>query len=317
MYKPRLATVAAVLVSLSLLGCSAAPEDFSESVATEDEAILDGTPTNSPVYGAVAAFVVDFPEFEYYDFICTATLVAPTAAVTARHCTPWIDIALAEGGTPYLAFGASAWAPDQLVPITGYVNAPSSPTHPGLLLDGGRDIAVAYLASEPEGIVPAKLGRFKKNMLGDEFQIVGYGISDQDFTSGEKFAGAGTVRALSGQWYSLLFNGDKQAYLDWYFTDAVTDPTEEEAELWWEIFNLEPNYEILAMGLPGQSTSCFGDSGGPLLQGKKAKNLTTYGVSFATESTFSTICGLGNSYAVFNKEMLDWVEDQLPRSCRR
>jgi hypothetical protein len=301
-----------VLVSFAFLGCSSAPGDFSESIATSDEAILDGAPTDSPTYGAVAALVVDIPEFQYFDVVCSATLVAPTAAVTARHCTPWIDIALELGGTPYLAFGPSAWAAEQLVPITSYVSAPASPTHPGLLLDGGRDIAVAYLGSTPVGIVPAKLGRFKSHMLGDEFQIAGFGISDFSGTYGEKFLGSGTIRALSGRWYSLLFDGDKQAYLDWYFTDAVTVPTPEEAEEWWNIYDLEPNYEVLAMGLPGQSTSCFGDSGGPLLRGKKAENLTTYGVSFATESTFSTICGLGNGYAVFNKEMLDWVEAQLP-----
>jgi hypothetical protein len=312
MLEKRALTVLHVLVSLSFLGCSAAPETLSESIGTEEEAILDGAPTNSPTYGAVAALVVDFPEFEYYDVICSATLVAPTAAITARHCTPWIDLALQEGGTPYLAFGPSAWTPEQLVPITSYVAAPASPTHPGLLLDGGRDVAVAYLESAPTGITPAKLGRFKKNMLGDEFEIAGFGISDFSGAYGDKFLGEGTIRALSGQWYSLLFDGDKQAYLDWYFTDAVTVPTPEEAEVWWNIFNLEPEYEVLAMGLPGQSTSCFGDSGGPLLQGKKASNLTTYGVSFATESTFSTICGLGNSYAVFNKDMLRWVEAQLP-----
>jgi hypothetical protein len=300
-----------------MLGCSAAPESLTESIDTEEESILDGTPTNSPTYGAVAALVVDIPEFEYYDVICSATLVAPTAAVTARHCTPWIDIALELGGTPYLAFGPSGWAPDQLVPITSYVAAPASPTHPGLLLDGGRDVAVAHLANAPTGIVPAKLGRFNKNMLGDEFQIAGFGISDTSGYYGDKFLGAGTIRALSGQWYSLLFNGDKQAYLDWYFTDAATVPTPEEAEEWWNIYNLEPNYEVLAFGLPGESTSCFGDSGGPLLQGKKAKNLTTYGVSFATENVFSTICGLGNGYAVFNQEMLDWVEAQLPKHCDR
>jgi hypothetical protein len=92
------------------------------------------------------------------------TTNAPTAAVTARHCTPWIDIALEFGGTPALSFGSSAWAPEQLVPIKSYVSAPPSPTHPGLLLDGGRDVAVAYLESVPIGIIPAKLGRFKGSM---------------------------------------------------------------------------------------------------------------------------------------------------------
>jgi hypothetical protein len=122
MISKRALTAVHVLATLAVLGCSAAPETLSdEPLGTDEEAILDGSPTSSPTYGAVAALVVDIPEIQYYDVICSATLVAPQAAVTARHCTPWIDLALELGGTPYLAFGPSGWTPEQLVPITSYV----------------------------------------------------------------------------------------------------------------------------------------------------------------------------------------------------
>lgn len=299
------------LTSVALAGCSGSAETASESVESSRDAILHGSATNDPKYQAVGALVVDIPEFEFYDVICSATLVAPQAMVTARHCTPWIDLALELGGTPYLAFGPDAFAPEKLVPITSYVNAPPSPRFPGLLLDGGRDVAVAYLASEPEGIVPAKLGHFEEEMLGTQFAIVGYGFNDPMGFYGQKFAGPATARAQSGFWYRLLFDNDKQAFLDWYFTEAATIPTPEEAEQWWSIYRLEPRYELLAGGLPGEALGCFGDSGGPILRGTNASNLTIYGVSFAVEASFTELCTRGGAYAVFNKQMLDFVKDAL------
>lgn len=300
------------LTSVVLVGCSVSVEAPTDGTESSAEAILNGSATDDPKYQAVGALVVDIPDYEFYDVICSATLVAPTAILTARHCTPWIDTALELGGTPYMAFGSDAFAPDQLVPITGYVNAPPSPRHPGLLQDGGRDVAVAYLASAPVAIRPAKLGHFEGDMLGKRFQIVGYGVSDEFGVYGAKFAGKATARAQAGRWYRLLFNRDKQAFLDWYFTDAATLPTPEEAEVWWDGFWLEPHYELLAGGLPGEAVGCFGDSGGPIVRGTNARNLTVYGVSFAVEASFSEICTRGGAYAVLNKHMLRFVKNALP-----
>jgi hypothetical protein len=80
---------------------------------------------------------------------------------------------------------------------------------------------------------------------------------------------------------------------------------------WWKIYRLENKYELLAGGLPGEAVACYGDSGGPLLLQGCHGELTTYGVSFAVEHTFSTVCGLGGGYLVFNERMLDFVKDAL------
>jgi len=162
------------------------------------------------------------------------------------------------------------------------------------------------------GITPAKLGEFKDNQLGTQSQIAGFGIHASDFSSGQKYAGLATARAYNGKWYELLFSGDYEAYRAWYFSDSPSAiPSEAEAKEWWKTYKLENKYELLAGGLPGESVSCFGDSGGPLLLGTSAANLTTYGVSFAGEGTISTVCGLGGGYVVFNRKMLDFVQGAL------
>ena len=309
MFKSRISVITSTLALVSAtLACSATPE--GQPVASSEEEIIGGAATNDPKYQAVGAIYAEIPEFEIFDVFCSATLVGPQAIVTARHCTPTIQLFQELGGTVYMAFGPNGFSAEQLVPITDFVTAPPAPQGRGLLGDGGRDVAVAHLAFPPVGIKPAKLGRYDGCALGDEFQVVGYGFSE-DFLFGDKFAGKATARAHSGRWYRLLFNNNKQAFLDWYFTDAVTNPTPEEAEVWWDGFKLEPNYELLAGGLEGEAVACFGDSGGPLLKGTKASNMTTYGVSFAVEGSLSTICTGGGGYAVFNREMLDFVRSNL------
>jgi len=310
--------VAALLVPVALSACtqatstevSSAPQ---EQLGAASQAIIDGAPANEAKYGAVGAVVWFHPDFGVVQVFCSGTLVKSDAIVTARHCTPNIDLAPQIGVQAGFAFGPDGYNPTQLIPITSYVNAPPAPgNEKGLLLDGGRDVAVAYLESAAVGITPVKLGEFKDNLLGKKFQIAGFGIHASDFSSGQKYAGVATARADRGRWYELLFNGSYRAYHDWYFTDSPSAiPSEEEAKEWWKIYKLEPKYELLAGGLPGESVSCFGDSGGPLLLGTKASNLTSYGVNFAGEGTISTVCGLGGGYLVFNRKMLAFVKDAL------
>ncbi|HKO94769.1 MAG TPA: trypsin-like serine protease, partial [Polyangiaceae bacterium] len=309
--------VAALLAPMALSACTQATDAETSGsgapLGASAQAIIDGAPADEAKYGAVGAVVWFHPDFGVVQVFCSGTLVGPTAIVTARHCTPDIDLAPLIGVQAAFAFGPDGYNPTQLIPITGYVAAPAAPgKEKGLLLDGGRDVAVAHLQSPAVGVTPAKLGEFKDNQLGKQFQIAGYGVHASDFSSGQKFSGLATARAYNGRWYELLFSGDYEAYRQWYFSDSPSAArTEAEAKDWWKIYKLENKYELLAGGLPGESVSCYGDSGGPLLLGSNAANLTTYGVSFAGEGTISTVCGLGGGYLVFNRKMLDFVQGAL------
>jgi len=302
-----------MLACVAAWSCSEAPNAPNPQESSDPQAIIGGAPTDDAKYAAVGALGWFYPGYGVIDVFCSGTLVAPQAIVTARHCTPSIDLAFEIGVVPVFVFGSDAFASTDVVPITSYVTAPPSPQpNGGLLLDGGRDVAVAQLESAVTHVVPAKLGLFDDSFIGDQFQIAGYGINDVSFGVGQKFSGVVTARATHGRWYNLLFNGDYDAYLAWYFTDsAAAIPSDAEAKEWWKIYRLENRYELLAGGLPGESVGCYGDSGGPLLLGTSADNLTTYGVSFAVEATFSSVCGLGGAYAVFNQQMLDFVEGAL------
>ena len=277
------------------------------------QAIISGEAATAAKYAAVGALVYYYPEVGVLDSFCSGTLVASKAITTARHCTASIDLAIESGLVPAFAIGPDAFNPVAVIPITGYVNAPSAPgNEKGLLMDGGRDVAVAYLESAPAGVKPARLGLFEDKMLGTKFEIAGYGVNNAEYFYGQRFAGKATARALKGRWYELLFNGSYTAFSNWYFTDSPSaQPSEAEARAWWKDYKLENKYELLAGGLPGEAVACYGDSGGPLLRGTSASNLTTYGVSFAVEGTISSACGLGGGYLVFNKKMLDFVEGAL------
>jgi len=302
-------------LALSLLAaCSAAPDQ--DAGGSLEQSIVDGTPTNDPALAAVGGIIFKLAPAKIQEFSCSGTLIAPQVFLTARHCVeggPGWHFLPFPGFNNFVAFGASVGKPEQKVKIKAYVTAPPSPAHPGLLGDGGRDVAVLYLDQAPKNIVPAKLGRFDASMVSGQFTIAGYGQTEQ-FISGNKLVGGVTGRALSGDWYPLLFNDDYDAFDTWYWTDAsLATPSAAEEALWWTpgTYELEPGYELLAGGLPGDSLSCWGDSGGPIFRGTTAADLTVYGVSFAGEGSIARNCGLGGAYAVLNDEMLAFVQDAV------
>jgi hypothetical protein len=307
-------SVAVLLASAALSACAQpVGEEQTPSLGQSSQAIIGGAPAPGAAYAAVGALVYYYPEIGVLDAFCSGTLVAPQAITTARHCTPSIDLANENGLIPAFAIGPDAFNPIAVIPITGYVTAPAAPgKDKGLLMDGGRDVAVVHLESAPAGVTPAHLGLFEDKMVGSSFDIAGYGVNNPEFLYGQRFAGKATARALNGRWYELLFKGNFNAFHSWYFTDSPSaQRTEAEAKAWWKDFTLENKYELLAGGLPGESVACFGDSGGPLLRGSTASTLTTYGVSFAVEGTISSACGMGGGYLVFNRKMLDFVQGAL------
>lgn len=294
-----------------LAGCTQATDDAGD-YGTAEQGILNGVLADD-TYAAVGAIVTEGPQpFPSVSVLCSGTLVADTAIVTARHCTPAMGDALAAGKKVKFNIGQLAYSPDQSIPITGWVTAPASPSHPGLLFDGGRDVAVAYLQHRPARVEPVALGEFSEDMIGSQFTIAGFGRDNSNF-AGWRYKGAATARSLGGTWYPLLFDNNFGQFLTWYFTDAYTSipATQAEAAAWWDAFELEPGFELLAGGLEGEALACFGDSGGPLLTGDSPDNLTLLATEFAGEASQSEICTRGAAYTVNNAEILSFINGAL------
>src|SRR5688572_12765071 len=173
--------VAALLAPAALSACAQPFGEEPQPLAERSQAIIGGSPAPSAAYAAVGALVYYYPEVGVLDSFCSGTLVAGKAITTARHCTLNIDLAIESGLTPAFAIGADAFNPDQVIPITDYVNAPPAPgNEKGLLQDGGRDVAVAHLASAPVGVKPVRLGLFEDKMIGTKFDIAGFGVNNAD-----------------------------------------------------------------------------------------------------------------------------------------
>ncbi len=305
-----LGSALATVLAAGLTACTQA-SDATERTAAIEQGIIDGELAGD-AYAAVGAIVTRSARpFPSTTVRCSGTLIANNAIVTARHCATALEKLQAQGTDVRFNIGQLAYAPDQSIPITHWVKAPGSPTHPGLLFDGGRDVAIAYLQHPPAQVTPAKLGEFTSDMLGEQFTIVGFGRDQNNFL-GLRYAGPATARSLGGAWYPLLFNNNYGQFLTWYFDDAATEnPSAQEASAWWSAYTLEPGFELLAGGLEGEALGCSGDSGGPLLLGNTPDTLTVYATGFAGEPSKSEVCTRGAGYLVHNQTMLGFLNSAL------
>ena len=204
--------------------------------------IVNGTLDLANTYSNVGAFIVRLPNGQVFP-ICSGTLIAPTAFLTASHCTAFFQT-LGDGFTAYvsfrnvIAFGAKTDATTlaSLIPVTNVI---TNPTFSQRQSNSG-DIGLLILASAPAGLTPATLPTTglldqlneKNGLKNEKFTVAGYGLQDRIVGGGQPF-----------------------------FTDA--NPVTRGFAV--ESFNaLNNGYLRLSQNAShGDGGACYGDSGGP------------------------------------------------------
>lgn len=204
--------------------------------------IVNGTPDLANTYSNVGAFIVKVPNGQIFP-ICSGTLIAPTAFLTAGHCTAFFE-SLGAGFTAYVSFrNVIAWGAQtdatalaSLIPVTDVI---TNPTFNQRQSNSG-DIGLLILASAPVGLTPATLPTLglldelneQNGLKNATFTVAGYGVQDRIVGGGQPFFTDANpvIRGFAFESFDALNNG----YL-----------------------RLSQNPST------GDGGACFGDSGGP------------------------------------------------------
>ena len=256
--------VLSILATAGLAACSEAPTNNTEVPQTPDF-ILYGQPDgNAHPYVGFLIFFVDGEPA----WLCTGSALDENTVLTAGHCTSGATSArFYQTEKPFDGLGS--------ILTRGIVGTPITYPTFGASFPDRTDIGVVQLtgglATAPFAELPElnSLDLLSKHQL---FDIVGYGVEDvrpiEVFNGERKNAQVKLVNAKSG--YSGGFN-----------------------------LHVSSNN-----GKPHRGGLCFGDSGGPVLDGN-----VIYGVnSFVINSNCA---GSGYSYRVDIDPVRQWIVDQL------
>lgn len=219
--------------------------------------------------------------------LCSGTLIAPNAVLTAAHCD-------CEGVNQRVTFGDSADQPDLVVPVDHKANfLGSCPSNPNTLGDRelrGRDVAILILKRSVP-IPPIALAASEKIDAAQTIRAVGYGKTETG-AIGVKMevdvpiATAGCTRKAS-----------------------TGRPSDE------EVYGCAPGAELVAGNPVVDRDSCNGDSGGPAFVESSSSTperprwLLAGSTSRAVPNAVR-ICGDGGIYERLDGAILDWLRSQ-------
>ncbi|MDB4944002.1 MAG: hypothetical protein JWP97_3536 [Labilithrix sp.] len=299
--------VLAVLGLSSAFACSSQPEGAG---ATADE-IVGGVEASGASLDAIGT--LGNKQDAGFQYFCTATLIAPDLVLTAKHCAtegPPENHRYMADTDVYFAVGADSTKPRETVKAKAVV---ISPINEGGFVKYGSDVALYVLETPITDVKPlpyatASLG---KDQVGKTLTAVGYGVRDRESNSGQRRAGAVTLRAASGSPMKAMFD-TKDAFLA-YLTEKegasyVASNQSSLDELW--DFTLLDGYEAYVGLGTDDAQPCSGDSGGPLVRKGANGTLEVVAVVSGSFKGDTYRCSLlGEAYATFGPKVQELIRD--------
>ena len=281
-----------------------------EANVNEQDIIAGMSATNSALNhtGALVATFSDDPPME----ICTATVIGPEVAVTAKHCVDILPSVADYGYGVAFAVGPDCTAPLEIIPVAGFEKAPGDE---GGFTGMGHDVGVLYLDHPPATpVVPVEPRSLGEDRVGASMVTLGFGDHGASGAwDGRRRIGRETVAAVEGLTFEAMF-GDYESFLEWLYTGQVTD------EDYLEIIGEDPfalelyesevlssGYEAVTGVAPTDTQSCYGDSGGPLARVTRDGTWVSYGVVNGGVSSLRSECDFGSVFGTFGSESLEFL----------
>lgn len=249
----------------------------------------------------------------YYP-LCSASLIGPTAVLSAKHCLMDLDY-YGESVEIAFAVGPDAYNPKAVYPIIDWDwETEVPPDTSSYLADLGSDVGVAHLGTPVAGVTPLAVGSLSVADVGRRFTAVGYGLQNNNYDDGTRKAGSLTLRGIGGNYADYAFGG-----LEGFLKAAKTMPAFEGypdyylEQIYYEL-NLLPEYQAFLGGMRGDAQPCYGDSGGPLIAMLNGQR-TVFGNVTSGFGSSRLRCDFGAVFAVFGPstqnylaEALSWVD---------
>ena len=312
-----------VVVVAAVAACGA-PSTSSTS-AERDSDLIGGVATTSAELDAVGAIILEGSLNSGYgtekSVLCSGTLIAPRLVLTAKHC------AVRDPEQPndpeqfyldtnpiYFAIGADARSPKRMVRAESVETCGIA--HTGWM-GLGCDVAVYHLTESIDDVRPLQVAKTSVGSVGEAMSVVGFGVQDQDATTGsasngKRKSGSLTVRSVHGSPLEKIFP-TFDAFVG-AMEAAGVSRDESVLPALHALYDrtLLDDYEIYATSADVQT--CVGDSGGPLL-GKVDGQLVVQGVVSGGLSGKSLRCPLGTVFAVFGPKAQELTTHAFADPC--
>ena len=310
-----------LLCGVLAAGCAADRDTLEDFPYTGDEkGDIGGVEALGSSLNAIGT--VGMMDNGQYFFFCSAELIGPTTVLTAKHCGEILDGPLA--GMKYVNIVPIYFAvgPDANHPVRTVeaVAADLSPLDFGGFVGLGNDVSIYHLIEPITDIKPLQVSsvQFTQADINKRLVGIGYGAKDvfEDLTGqleAHRRMGSKTLQALQGKSFELML-GSFDAFVDQlnhvYGPDVVSMYMDFIRQ-WYDSTVIYQGYEAWAGFAAGDTQTCHGDSGGPLIGKLSDGSKAIFGVVSGGWFSRDLTCDYGTFYATIGDKTQQLIQDAL------